>query len=180
MNMIRIDRERYLKQIVTDLETLNKTSSIDFPVLGNFSCYFDFGNFSPLSSDVPLTKNFEIIFQEKMPTTAKETLFCQEPVLETTENIGGKEESGRKKEIDGFFSQIWTLYFDGSKLQEGLGAGCILIDPKGKQNFMSCRLEFECTNNIVEYEALVQGINKSIDLNVKELKVFEDSEIIVR
>jgi hypothetical protein len=46
--------------------------------------------------------------------------------------------------------------------------------------FLSCRLEFECTNNTVEYEALVQGLKKSIDLNVKELKVFRDSEIIVR
>ena len=36
-NMIRIDRERYLKHIVTDLETLNETSSTDFPVLGNYS-----------------------------------------------------------------------------------------------------------------------------------------------
>jgi hypothetical protein len=45
---------------------------------------------------------------------------------------------------------------------------------------LSCRLEFECTHNTVEYEALVQGLKKSIDLNVKELNVFEDSEIIVR
>jgi ribonuclease HI len=149
-------------------------------MLGNYSCDSDFRNFSPLSSDVPLTQNSEMIFQENFPTTVEETLFCQEPVLETTEQIGGKEESGRKKETDGFFSQIWTLYFDGSKSQEGSGAGCILIDPKGKQNFLSCRLEFECTNNTVEYEALVQGIKKSIDLNVKELKVFRDSEIIVR
>jgi hypothetical protein len=53
----------------------------------------------------------------------KETFFYQEQVLETTKHIGGKEESGRKKEIDGFFSQIWTLYFDGSKSQEWSGAG---------------------------------------------------------
>jgi len=65
-------------------------------------------------------------------------------------------------------------------LQEGSGAGCILIDPKSKRHFLSRRLEFECTNNTVEYEALVQGIYKDIDLNVKELKVFIDSEIIVR
>jgi ribonuclease HI len=44
---------------------------------------------------------------------------------------------------------------------------------------MSYRLEFECTNNTTEYEALVQGLKKSIDLNIKELKVFRDSEIIV-
>jgi hypothetical protein len=46
-NMIRIDRERYLKHTVTDLETLNEPSSTDFPVLGNYSCDSDFGNFSP-------------------------------------------------------------------------------------------------------------------------------------
>jgi ribonuclease HI len=65
-------------------------------------------------------------------------------------------------------------------LQEGSRAGCILIDPKGKQNFLSYGLEFECTNNTVEYESMIQGINKTIELNVKELKVFRDSEIIVR
>jgi ribonuclease HI len=69
---------------------------------------------------------------------------------------------------------------DGSKSQEGSGAGCILIDHKGKRHFLSFRLEFECTNNIFEYEALVQGLKKAIDLDVKELKVYGDSEIIVR
>jgi hypothetical protein len=45
---------------------------------------------------------------------------------------------------------------------------------------VSCRLEFECTNNTTEYEALVKGLNKSIDLNIEEIKVSVDSEIIVR
>jgi hypothetical protein len=45
---------------------------------------------------------------------------------------------------------------------------------------ISSRLEFECTNNTVEYEALVQGLKKDIDLKVKCLRVFGDSEIIVR
>ena len=71
-------------------------------------------------------------------------------------------------------------YFDGSKPQEGSGVGCILINLKGKQHLLSCRLEFKCTNNTIEYEALVQGLKKDIDLNVKELKFFGDSKIIVR
>ena len=33
---------------------------------------------------------------------------------------------------------------------------------------MSCRLEFECTNNTAEYEALVQGLKKAIELKVKK------------
>ena len=104
-------------------------------------------------------------------------LFCQDLVL------GLLEEKIKERNIDwngNHHSQIWTLYFDGSKSQEGSGVGCILIDQKGKHHFLSCRLEFECTNNIAEYEALVQGLKKAIDLNVKELKVFGDSEIIIR
>jgi ribonuclease HI len=110
----------------------------------------------------------------------KETLFFQEPLLKTTKKMGGEEKIGRQGEVDGFLSQVWALYFDGSKSQGGSGAACILIDPKGKQNFLSCRIEFEFTNNTAEYEALVQGIKKSIDLNIKELKVFRDSKIIIR
>jgi hypothetical protein len=83
--MIRIDSKIYLKHIVTDLETLNEPSSIDFPMLGNYSCESDFGSFSPLSSDVPITQNYEMIFQEKVPTMGGEILFCQEPTLEITE-----------------------------------------------------------------------------------------------
>ena len=49
----------------------------------------------------------------------------------------------------------WTWFFDGSKYKEGVGSGCVLIDPKGTKTMIACRLEFECTNNIVENEAFV-------------------------
>ncbi len=77
-------------------------------------------------------------------------------------------------------TDFWFLYFDGSKYQEGAGAGCILVDPLANKFFISCRLEFECTNNIVEYEALLQGLKKAIDLKVKYLHVYGDSEIVIR
>ena len=51
---------------------------------------------------------------------------------------------------------------------EGSGAGCVLIDPEKNKHFLSCRLEFECTNNKAEYEALVQGLKKAIELKVKK------------
>ena len=77
-------------------------------------------------------------------------------------------------------SDFWTLFFDGSKNLAGLGAGCVLIDPKKNKHFLSCRLEFECTNNTAEYEALVQGLRKAIELKAENLRVFGDSEIIVK
>jgi hypothetical protein len=54
--MIKIDREKYLKHTVTDLETPNEPSSTEFPVLGNYSCDSDFGNFTPHLSDIPPTQ----------------------------------------------------------------------------------------------------------------------------
>ena len=42
---------------------------------------------------------------------------------------------------------------------------------------IACRLEFECTNNVVEYEALMQGIIKTLDLQAKCIEVFRDSRI---
>ena len=97
----------------------------------------------------------------------------------TGQNIGGKESNKKEGEVN-FLSHIWTIYFDGFKSQEGSGVVCILIDPKGKCHFLSYRIEFKCTNNTIEYEALVQGLKKAIDLGIKELKVFGDFEIIVR
>lgn len=45
---------------------------------------------------------------------------------------------------------------------------------------LSCILEFECINNIVEYEALIQRLYKAIGLKVQYLKVFGDSEIVIK
>jgi len=72
-----------------------------------------------------------------------------------------------------------TLYFDGSNCLEGAGVGSILIDPEGNRNLMASQLEFACTNNTAEYEGLLQGLKKSIGMNVKNIKVFGDSQIII-
>ena len=77
-------------------------------------------------------------------------------------------------------SLFWTLYFDGSLSNDGTRAGCILIIPKGEKTMIACRLEFECTNNIAEYESLVQGLYKAISLNFKYLQVLGDSEIVIK
>jgi ribonuclease HI len=77
-------------------------------------------------------------------------------------------------------NQIWSLYFDGSKSKEGSGAGYVIIDPTGNKTLIACRLEFECTNNKVEYEALFQGLRKALDMNVQNLTIFGDSKIVVR
>lgn len=75
---------------------------------------------------------------------------------------------------------FWTLYFNGSKYNDGVGAGCILVNPDRETNMLAYKLGFDCTNNIVEYEALVQGLQKAISLTVRYLKMFGDSEIVIK
>jgi len=69
---------------------------------------------------------------------------------------------------------IWTLFFDGSKSQEGDRASCLLINPKGENSFLYCILELDYTNNTAQYEALVQGLKKVIDSKIEKIKVFGD------
>jgi ribonuclease HI len=162
------------------MEAPNEPASTDFPILGNYSCDSYFGNFPPLISNVLLTQNSELSFQEKSLMPTYDSLFCQNSVPGQAKGKGGQHNVNNGEGRNDFHSCIWTLYFDGSKSQEGSRERCILIDRRGRCHFLSCRIEFESTNNTTEYESLVQGLNKAIDLNVKELKVFGDSEIIIR
>ena len=74
---------------------------------------------------------------------------------------------------------FWTFYFDDSNCLEGAATRSILVDAQGNQHLMASHLEFMCTNNMAEYEGLLQGLKKAIDMKVKKFKVFGDSEIIV-
>ncbi|XP_042493217.1 uncharacterized protein LOC122072850 [Macadamia integrifolia] len=69
---------------------------------------------------------------------------------------------------------IWQMFFDGATNHKGCGAGVLLITPEGLNMPMAYRLDFECTNNMVEYEACLMGLKAAISIGVKRL---EDTEI---
>ena len=72
------------------------------------------------------------------------------------------------------------MYFDISRNTHGVDVGYLLIDPCGIQTYFSCHLESKRTNNDAEYEALIQGLGKEIDLNVKSIEVFGDSWLVIK
>jgi ribonuclease HI len=45
---------------------------------------------------------------------------------------------------------------------------------------LSYKLEFEATNNVAEYEALVLGLRAAKDMGIKEITVFGDAELIIQ
>jgi hypothetical protein len=73
----------------------------------------------------------------------------------------------------------WGLDFDGAHSSSGSGIGVVLISPDKEATLFSYMLEFNCTNNIAEYEALILGLNLAIDMNIKSLHVRGDSDLIV-
>ena len=55
-------------------------------------------------------------------------------------------------------SEWWTFYFDGAVNVWGNGVGAVIISLYGKQYPFLVRLQFECTNNMTEYEACIIGL----------------------
>jgi ribonuclease HI len=75
---------------------------------------------------------------------------------------------------------IWTLEFDSANSSSGFGARIFLVTPSHEATLFSCNLEFDCTNNIVENEALIIGLNIYLNRNTKCLiRVIGDSNLIV-
>jgi hypothetical protein len=66
--------------------------------------------------------------------------------------------------VDFIQLKSWGLYFDGSICSKGQGAECVIISPSGVYIDLSIRLEFACTNNQVEYESLLHGLEYLRDL----------------
>jgi ribonuclease HI len=76
-------------------------------------------------------------------------------------------------------ASIWKMFFDGASSKESVGAGVVFISPTQETISLSYKLEFETTNNVAEYEALVLGLRAAKDMKIEELAVFGDVELIV-
>jgi hypothetical protein len=74
----------------------------------------------------------------------------------------------------------WGLYFDGLVCSKGQEAGCVVVSPRGVYIDLSIRLKFACTNNQVEYEPLLHGLEFLRDLGERDVDVFGDSNLIVQ
>ncbi|XP_050877307.1 uncharacterized protein LOC127081063 [Lathyrus oleraceus] len=73
----------------------------------------------------------------------------------------------------------WTLMFDGASNVIGHGIGEVLISPKNFHLPFTTKLCFTCTNNMVEYEAYILGLEEAIEFKIKILEVFGDSALVI-
>jgi ribonuclease HI len=70
------------------------------------------------------------------------------------------------------------VFCDGSWGTFGIGAAAILISPSKIRTYYAARLEFNCTNNIAEYEALLLGLRKLKAMGIRRATLKSDSQVI--
>jgi ribonuclease HI len=75
--------------------------------------------------------------------------------------------------------ELWHLHFDGSHSNKGNGYGIILVSPARKIHNLSYRLDFYCSNNVIEFEALLLGIENALNLGCSHLSLFGNFELVV-
>jgi ribonuclease HI len=75
--------------------------------------------------------------------------------------------------------ELWTMYFDGSLMKIGAGADLLFISPLRKHVRYVLRLHFPASNNMAEYEALVNGLRIAVELGVRRLDARGDSQLVI-
>ena len=71
--------------------------------------------------------------------------------------------------------EYWTMYFNGSLMKKGAGAGLVFVLPIGvRMRYMVC-IHFPSSNNVAEYKALINGLHIAIELGIRRLDIRGDS-----
>ena len=71
------------------------------------------------------------------------------------------------------------MYFDGSLMKKGAGAGLVFVSPHGVCMRYMVRIHFPSSNNVAEYEALINGLRIAIKLGIRWLDVRGDSQLVI-
>jgi len=187
--MRKLYREQKMKYMIT-----SKEKPINHPVnyvhtnLESFVLFAD--SFNEVDSqlvqaeNIPeITENFREVLQkerEEKPTTMEQTAEAKGQQTEKTE---ATQFQHLEEDEDG----LWTIDFDGAVGSDGAGIGVWIRSPfsardkvPSKVRVCSYKLAFDCSNNEVEYEALIAGLKILRKLKAKKIAVYGDSELVIK
>jgi ribonuclease HI len=85
---------------------------------------------------------------------------------------GAQEEEANKD------AEAWTVFCDGSWGTFRAGADAVLVAPSKVRTCYAIKLDFSCTNNISEYEALLLGLQKLKAMGIRRAVLKIDSQVI--
>lgn len=75
--------------------------------------------------------------------------------------------------------KIWIIWVDGSTKKLGSGIRMQIITPNVSQLTNSIVIEFSASNSETEYEVVLTGMRMAITLQVKFMRLFSDSKLVV-
>jgi hypothetical protein len=75
-------------------------------------------------------------------------------------------------------AEAWTVFCDGSWGTFGAGEAAVLVAPSKVKTCYAAKLDFSCTNNIAEYEALLLGLQKLRAMGIRRAILKTDSQVI--
>jgi ribonuclease HI len=75
-------------------------------------------------------------------------------------------------------TEAWSVFCDGSWGTFGAGAAAVLVAPLKVRTCYVAKLDFSCTNNIAEYEALLLGLRKLRVMGIRRAILKTDSQVI--
>jgi ribonuclease HI len=86
--------------------------------------------------------------------------------------LGAQEEEANKD------AEAWTVFCDGSWGTFGAGVAVVLVARSKVRTCYAAKLDFGCTNNIVEYEALLLGLRKLKAIRIRRAILKTNSQVI--
>ena len=63
--------------------------------------------------------------------------------------------------------EYWTMYFDGSLMKKGATVGLVFVSPLEVRMRYMVRIHFPSSNNVAEYEVLINGLCIAIELGIR-------------
>ena len=75
-------------------------------------------------------------------------------------------------------SPLWSIHTDGSSNRQAGGASIVLLSPEGDTVECIVHLDFPTTNNEMEYEALVAGLDLSKAAGATNIVIYCDSQVV--
>ncbi|XP_062021144.1 uncharacterized protein LOC133737640 [Rosa rugosa] len=76
-------------------------------------------------------------------------------------------------------NNFWTMHFDGSSTETSAGAGVMIESPEGEVFQFAFQLDFSCTNNQAEYEALIIGMEMLQEMGARRVLILGDSQLVI-
>ncbi|XP_074278403.1 uncharacterized protein LOC141601994 [Silene latifolia] len=125
-----------------------------------------------------LLKQYDLVFvpQKAVKGQAIADFFADHPVpaeWEISDDLPGEEI---------FYVDVlppWQMYFDGAARQDGAGAGVVFVTPQNHRMPYAFTLTQLYTNNMAEYQALILGLQMAIEIGVRDMDIYGDSELVV-